>query len=674
MHIQSSLEFVLLMLGTAVIGVLVFRYSKLPSILGYLAVGVAVGPYAMGLVSDARPLRSLAEFGVVFLMFTVGLEFSFKQLMVMRKIVFGLGFAQVSASVIIAIIISGIMAIFIPESGMSWQAAFAIGGAWALSSTAIVTKMLADRMELETEYGRRVLGILLFQDIAVVILLMIVPSLASNSDNIWMDIGLTLAKIVFALGVMFFIGKRLMHRWMSIVAGTGSQELFMLNLLLMTLGAAWITETIGLSLELGAFIAGMLIAETRYKIEVDTDIRSFRDVLLGLYFITIGMMLNLWLVRDRWWVILIMVVCTFIFQFGVTVIVTHFWGASKGVSIKVALVLSQASEFSFVLINQAANYKMIEPWFYQATLASMVVSMLMAPFVIVNADKIVSYFSRDEWMKRSVELTQLASQTMLLRKHVIICGFGRVGQAVAKLLEEQDIPYRALDLDLDHVKKADIAGEKVSYADVTRHEALIAAGIGRASSIVIALDRRDAAMRVLHYAKSIAPDIPVIVRCSDENDFEQLMQAGADEVVPEILECSLVLASSAMLAAGVPMKRILRRVRTARMSRYADLREYFHGDRDIAFMEDTSRHLHSVRVPPGSPAIGWSPLGIPFPEPKADVVAVVRNTVKLGVHSEIRIEAEDVLVLGGGRDSIIIAEEYIFSARKEVFRNEGGAD
>ncbi|MGN0917834.1 MAG: cation:proton antiporter, partial [Oxalobacter sp.] len=385
MHMQSSLEFVLLMLGTAVIGVLAFRYFKLPSILGYLAVGVVVGPYATGLVSDAGPLQGLAEFGVVFLMFTVGLEFSFKQLMAMRKIVFGLGFAQVTASVIVAIIVSGIMAFFIPALGMSWQAAFALGGAWALSSTAIVTKMLADRMELETEYGRRVLGILLFQDIAIVILLMIVPSLASDSGNIWIDVGLTLAKVVFALGVMFLIGKQVMNRWLGIVARTGSQELFMLNLLLMTLGAAWITETIGLSLELGAFVAGMLIAETRYRHEVETDIKSFRDVLLGLYFITIGMMLNLWLVRDRWWVILIMIISAFIFQFGVTAIVTRFFGASKGVSIKVALVLSQASEFSFVLVNQVVNHNMIEPWFYQATLASMVVSMLMAPFIILNA-------------------------------------------------------------------------------------------------------------------------------------------------------------------------------------------------------------------------------------------------------------------------------------------------
>lgn len=660
MHMQSSLEFVLLMLGTAVIGVLVFRYFKLPSILGYLAVGVVVGPFAMGLVGDAEPLQGLAEFGVVFLMFTVGLEFSFKQLMAMRKIVFGLGFTQVTASVIVAIIISGIMAVFIPESGLSWQAAFALGGAWALSSTAIVTKMLADRMELETEYGRRVIGILLFQDIAIVILLMIVPSLASDSGNIWMDVGLTLAKVVFALGVMFLIGKQVMNRWLGIVAGTGSQELFMLNLLLMTLGAAWITETIGLSLELGAFVAGMLIAETRYKHEVETDIKSFRDVLLGLYFITIGMMLNLWLVKDRWWVILIMVACAFVFQFGVTAVVARFFGASKGISIKVALVLSQASEFSFVLVNQAAHFNMIEPWFYQATLASMVVSMLMAPFIILNADKIVSRVSVDEWMDRSVELTRIASQTMMLRKHIIICGFGKTGQAVARLLAEQDIPYRALDLDPERVRKAELAGEKVSYADSTRREALIAAGIDRASSIIITLDRVDASMRVLHYAKSIAPDVPVIVRCNDESDFDRFREAGADEVVPEILECSLVLASNAMLASGVPMKQILQRVTAARMSRYANLREYFHGEHDPAFWESASKHLHSVRVPPGSPVIGKRLQEMPFPEPKADVVAVVRHMARLEPNPDIKVEEEDVLVLRGGRDSIAGAEESIF--------------
>lgn len=659
---QSSLEFVLLMLSTAVIGVLAFRYFKLPSILGYLAVGVVIGPYAIGLVRDAAPLRSLAEFGVVFLMFTVGLEFSFSQLLAMRRIVFGLGFAQVTVSVIVAIIVSGIMAFFIPELGMSWQAALALGGAWALSSTAIVTKMLAERMELETEYGRRVIGILLFQDLAIVILLILVPSLAAQSGNIWKDIGFTIAKIVFALAVMFLLGKQVMRRWLSIVARTGSQELFMLNLLLMTLGAAWITETIGLSLELGAFLAGMLIAETRYKNEVESDIRSFRDVLLGLYFITIGMMLNLRLVKDRWWIILMIVVGALIFQFVVTAVVTRLFGASKGISIKVALVLSQASEFSFVLVNQVADYNMIEPWFYQATLASMVLSMLMAPFIILNADKVVSLFSSDQWMLRSLELTKIASQTMQLRKHIVICGFGRAGQTVARLLTEQNIPYHALDLDLERVRKAESAGEKVSYADSTRRESLIAAGIDRASCVIITLGMVDASLRVLHYAKSISPNVPVIARCNDDNDFDKLKAAGADEVVPEIIECSLVLASNAMLASGVSMKQVLRRVRAARLSRYANLREYFHGDTDPTTMEDTSRHLHSVRVPAESPIVGQCVADIPFPEPKADIVALVRDHVKLVLTPDMIIEAEDVLVLRGELDSIIGAESYIFGA------------
>jgi CPA2 family monovalent cation:H+ antiporter-2 len=666
MYMQSSLEFVLMMLGTAVIGVLLFRKFRLPSILGYLAVGVVIGPYATGLVSDAAPLQGLAEFGVVFLMFTVGLEFSFKRLMAMRNIVFGLGFAQVTASVVVAIHISALIVFIIPELGMSWQAAFALGGAWALSSTAIVTKMLADRMELETEYGRRVLGILLFQDIAIVILLMVVPALGSDPGSLWIDIGLTLAKVVFALGILLLIGEQVMNRWMGIVARTGSQELFMLNLLLLTLGAAWLTDTIGLSLELGAFLAGMLVAETRYRHEVETNIKSFRDVLLGLYFITIGMMLNLWLVRDRWWVILIMVVCAFIFQFGVTAIVTRFFGASKGVSLKVALVLSQASEFSFVLVNQVGSYNMIEPWLYQATMASMVVSMLMAPFIIMNADRIVSRFAVDEWMKRSVELTKIASQTMTMQKHAIICGFGKTGQAVARLLAEEGIPYRALDLDPERVKRAEIAGEKVSYADSTRREALVAAGIDRASSIIITLERHDMAMRVLHYAKTVAPDVPVIVRCSDENDFEAFRKAGADEVVPEVLECSLVLASNAMVAAGVSMKQVLRRVRASRMSRYANLREYFHGDDEAALLESASRYLHAVRVPDNSPVIGQLSQEFPFLEPNVDVVSVVRGGNKIAPDVAGKIVAGDVLVLRGDHTGMVGVERRIFGLDKPV--------
>lgn len=657
---QSSLEFVLLMLGTAVIGVVVFRYLQLPSILGYLAVGVVIGPHSTGLVSDAQSLEGLAEFGVVFLMFTVGLEFSLSQLLAMRRIVFGLGLAQVSTSIIGSIIITLVIVFILPQLGASWQGALAMGGAWAMSSTAIVSKMLAERMELETDYGRRVIGILLFQDLAVVLLLIIVPTLAKGTGDILLIIGMALGKTALVLVLLLFFGKKLMSRWLGIVAGRRSQELFMLNLLLLTLGAAWITEQAGLSMELGAFIAGMLISETRYKNEVDVDIKSFRDVLLGLFFITIGMMLDMKVVLHYWWLVLLIIVSAFFYKFALAAWLTRLFGASRGVSIKTGLALAQAGEFSFVLVNQISGLNMVEPWILQVTMASMVLSMLAAPFIILNADKIVMRFSANEWIQQSLELTKIASSSMSLQQHVILAGFGRTGQNIATLLEEEQIPYRALDMDLERVRKAETAGANVSYADATRRESLVAAGIHRASSLIITFASVNAALRVLHYAKELAPNLPVIVRSYDDSDFDRLKAAGADEVVPEVIESSLVLTSYAFMSYGVPMKRIIKRVQAARASRYAKLREYFHGETgEIPVDTDSYWRLHALRLPEGAAAIGKTVGEMDLPSNHVEITMVRRGKEKMTVTDDLILRENDVLVLRGTSEGIGIVEELL---------------
>ena len=658
---HSSLEFVLLMLGAAVIGVVIFRYLQLPSILGYLAVGVVIGPHSTGLVSDAQSLEGLAEFGVVFLMFTVGLEFSLSQLLAMRKIVFGLGLAQVSISMVGSIILTFAIVFVLPQMGTTtWQAALALGGAWAMSSTAIVSKMLAERMELETDYGRRVIGILLFQDLAVVLLLIIVPTLAHGTGDILLIIGMALGKTAVVLVLLLFVGKKFMNKWLEIVARRNSQELFMLNLLLITLGAAWITEQAGLSMELGAFIAGMLISETRYKNEVDVDIKSFRDVLLGLFFITIGMMLDMSLVFHYWWFVLLIIVSAFFYKFALAAWLTRLFGASRGVSLKTGLALAQAGEFSFVLVNQISGLQMVEPWVIQVTMASMVLSMLAAPFIILNADKIVMRFSANEWIQQSLELTKIASSSMALQRHVILAGFGRTGQNIATLLEEEQVPYRALDLDLERVRKAEAAGANVSYADATRRESLVAAGIHRASSLIITFANIHAALRVLYYAKELAPNLPVIVRSYDDSDFDKLKAAGADEVVPEVIESSLVLTSHAFMAYGIPTKRIIMRAQAARASRYAKLREYFHGETDTV-PTDTGSYwrLHALRLPAGAPAIGKTVGELDLPANHVEITAVRRGTEKMTVTDDLVFCEGDVLVLRGTSEGIGIVEDLL---------------
>jgi len=350
----SGLELTLFLLGAAVLGVVAFRMFQLPPMLGYLVAGIIIGPHGFGFAQDSESTHALAEFGVVFLMFSIGLEFSLPKLSAMRHIVFGLGVAQVLVTIVVAMAFGWGVAYVLPQlADISWSAAFALGGALAMSSTAIVSKLLTERMELESEHGRRILGILLFQDLALVPLLIIVPALAKNSGNLLVTLAWASIKALVVLALLLFFGQKLMRSWFQIVVKRRSQELFMLNLLLITLGAAWITEEAGLSMALGAFIAGMLISETEFKHQVEEDIKPFRDVLLGLFFITIGMLLNGQLVLQHWWLVLLLLIGPVLLKFGLIAALAKLFGSSTGVALRTGLALAQAGEFGFVLLRRA---------------------------------------------------------------------------------------------------------------------------------------------------------------------------------------------------------------------------------------------------------------------------------------------------------------------------------
>jgi CPA2 family monovalent cation:H+ antiporter-2 len=654
---ESGLELTLLLLGSAVLGVVAFRMLHLPPMLGYLAVGVLIGPHALGLAENSPATHGLAEFGVVFLMFSIGLEFSLAQLKAMRRIVFGLGLAQVVLTVV-ATVAAGWLAqrLLPPSMHLSWQASVALGGALAMSSTAIVVKLLTERLELESEHGRRIIGILLFQDLAVVPLLILIPSLA-NPEDLAANLSWAALKAVAVLALLLFFGQKLMRKWFTVVVKRRSQELFMLNLLLVTLGAAWITEHAGLSLALGAFVAGMLISETQYKHQVEEDIKPFRDVLLGLFFITIGMLLNVQLVIQNWWLVLLLLVLPVLLKFALIALLARAFGSSDGVAMRTGLALAQAGEFGFVLLNLASNSKLIDPFLMQLVLASMVLSMLVAPFVIANADRIVMKIAANEWMLQSLQLTQLASRTMAAQKHVVLAGFGRSGQSLGTLLSEEKLPWYALDLDPERVQEAQAAGANVSYGDAGRREALIAAGIKRASALVITFANTHAALKVLHLVHELAPSLPVIVRSHDDTDLDTLKKAGATEVVPEALESSLMLASHALVVMGVPLRRVVHRVQSARDERYASLRGYFHGASDAA---DDPGHtfvrLHSVTLRDDAAAVGCRLGEFNLHEIGAEVTTVRRGREPMQATPDTVLQAGDVLVLRGPADAVERAE------------------
>lgn len=654
----SPLGLTLFLLIAAVAGVVVFRFFNLPPMLGYLTVGILIGPHALRLVSDSAQVQYLAEFGVVFLMFSIGLEFSLTKLRSMQRIVFGLGLSQVLLTILAAYLAAFGIRLFFT---MTWQASVALGGALAMSSTAIVSKLLAERLELESEHGRHILGVLLFQDLAVVPLLIVIAALGENPHQLAAALLYATVKIVIVLALLLWVGQRFMTRWFDMVARRRSQELFMLNLLLVTLGAAFITDQFGLSMALGAFVAGMLISETPYRHAVEEDIKPFRDVLLGLFFITTGMLLDPRVMVAHPLLVLCLLVGPVLLKAVLITGLARLFGAAPGVAMRTGLGLAQAGEFGFVLMNLIRGKGLVDPALVQAILASMLLSMLAAPFIIQNADRIVLRLSSSEWLMQSLQMTRIATQAIKTSGHVIICGYGRSGQNLARMLEQEGAAYVALDLDPDRVSAAAAAGESVVYGDAARREALVAAGVHRAAAVAITYASTPSALKVLHQIHALEPGLPVIVRTVDDADIERLLAAGATEVIPEIIEGSLMLASHLLVVIGVPMRRVLRRVEAMRDARYSMLRGYFRGADDA---EDDVAHervrLQAIPVDSHADVVGRSLGEIGLQRMGVEATAIRRHGIR-GVEPDpqTKIRANDILVLRGLPEALAEAEERI---------------
>ncbi len=662
---MNSLDIALLYLVAAVAGVVLCRLAKLPPMLGYLAVGVLIGPNALALAQDSAGVRYLAEFGVVFLMFVIGLEFSLPKLRTMRRHVFGLGLLQVVLTIVLTVLGSLLLDWLLPRWWkLEWYHALALGGVMSMSSTAIVIKLVADRLELESEHGKRVVGILLFQDLAVVPLLVLIPALGSPPEQLLTGLGLALLKAVLLLGLLLTGGQKVMRWWLTLVVRRKSEELFMLNILLLTLGLAWLTEHAGLSLALGAFVAGMLISETEFKHRVETDIRPFHDVLLGLFFITIGMLLDWHIVWDRWPLVLLLLVASLFFKLALITGLARALGAPSGVSLRVSLYLAQAGEFGFVLLQLAAQHRLIPPELFNPVLAAMVISMLLAPLLIMFSNPIVSRLVGSDWLMQSVQMTQIASRAMAADKHVIICGYGRCGQNLARMLERERIPYMALDLDPDRVRQAAAAGHSVVYGDAARTQALKAAGLKRASAVVVTYLDTPSALKVLALAHEHAPTVPIMVRTVDEQDIEKLRQAGATEVVPEAIEASLMLAGHALALVGVPMRRVIRVLQEQREQRYSLLRGYFHGADDSTADEQQQERLVTVTLPSAGKTLGRTLGEMLLPLLEVRVVSMRRASGKnVPVQDELLLEGGDTLVLSGKPEALALAESKLVSGR-----------
>ena len=562
----------LIIFTASLVVIALFQRLRLPPVLGYLCVGLMIGPTAFDWVNESEELPDLAELGVVFLLFSLGLEFSLSKMLALRQVVFGLGSLQV--------LVSGIaLGVLLMLFGMPTTPALLLGGGLALSSTAIVSKELSSLGELFSRHGQNAIAVLLFQDVVAVLLLTLVPVFAGTSDQVWYwALPLTLGKTI-----VLFVGLLLVSRWFlprlfHEVAASRSAELFVLLALVIVLLTAWLTHLLGLSPALGAFLAGMLLGESHYRHQIEADIRPFRDILLGVFFVSIGMLIDLRLFASHGLLILGLTLGLLLIKGTVVALLVKWRGSDVETAWRSGLALAQGGEFCFALMTQMQQNKLMPADFGGLLLAATFCSMLVTPLLLRAAPHIATRLHHKP--NEEAELEKISALNAGLHNHVVICGYGRVGQSIGRVLRNVDQPYIALDTDPVRVQEAAVNESCVHYGDSRRGELLVAIGLERARLLVVAVDQTDIALLILKEARRFNPSVSILVRTRDDSQLAELKAAGASEVVPELLESSLMLVSHALIMLGIPGQQVRDRVDQVRRDRYRLLHGFYPGADD----------------------------------------------------------------------------------------------
>ena len=649
---------ILILLTASVCVVAAVRKLALPAILGYLAVGMLLGPHALALAADNETTQLLADFGVVFLVFTLGLEFSLPRLVAMRWEVLGVGGAQVLITT--GIIAAGAIALF----DVAPAVAVVVGGAVAMSSTAIIIAQLTEQSENNRTHGRLAVAICLFQDLSFPLLLALVSALSSggraaNATHILAAIGIAAAALLLVLAA----GRWLLRPLFLMIASVRSAELFSLAVLLAVLASAWATHAAGLSLALGAFLAGMMLAETEFRHQVEATIRSYREVLLGLFFITVGMLLDVGLLLRDLPVVTAILLGMLLLKAAIVAVVAKPATRSWFKSLRTGVIVAQGGEFGFALLILLLRRELLDPGVVQPLLAATVLSMVLSPLIIRHNRRITRIILRES----GNPLTEAVRQERITlaaadREHVVICGFGRVGQNIARVLEQTGFEYIALDVDPHRIRTGRQVGDPVVYGDAGQGKVLENVGVAHASVVVITFANQDVALRILRSVRELRPDVPILVRTQDDTKLTELQAAGATEVVPETFEASLMLLSHLLLLVKLPVGQVIRTVNDIRSHRYHMLRQYFreadaeHLDQTHAFREE----LHSVILPPHAWAVGRSITDLMTRGSQATVNAVRRDgIVGREPGADTVFKEGDVVVVYGTPEAVEHAETLL---------------
>lgn len=647
----------LIILAASLVVIALFRHLKLPPLLGYMSVGLALGPGALGWIEQDADLPFLAEFGVVFLLFSLGLEFSLPRMLALRRVVFGLGSLQVLGC---ALPLAGLLYL----ADLTLPAALLVGGGLALSSTAIVTKELSSLGEVFSAHGQNAIGVLLFQDLVAVLLLTMIPVIAGGGEQAWYwALPITLGK-----AVLLFIGLMAVSRWLlprlfHEVAQSNSAELFVLLALVLVLITAWLTHLLGLSMALGAFLAGMLLGESHYRHQIEADIRPFRDVLLGLFFVSVGMLIDLSLFASHGLTILAVTLVLLALKGAIVTLLVRLRGGNREAAWRSGLTLAQGGEFCFALVAQAQQAKLLPAEISGLILAATFCSMAVTPLLLRGAPKLAARLANRPHAEGNAE--EIAAACGEHRQHVLICGFGRVGQSIGRVLRREGIPFVALDHDPVRVQEAAAGEDSVHYGDSRRGELLAALGLERASLLVVAGDNTEQAMATVQEARKLSATVPILVRTRDDAQLSELQAAGASEVVPELLESSLMLASHALIMLGLPQQRIQAHVDEVRSSRYHLLHGFYHGAQ-ANLLDGQGRPrtlLHAVNLNDGAYACRHDLGELNLPALGVEIQAIRRDGDELPLNDALRLQAGDTLLLAGPLEAVESAEGWLLGGR-----------
>ena len=640
----------LLLLCFAIISVIVFRQLRLSNIVAYLFTGFVLGPSLLNILSSYHEIELISEFGIVFLMFSLGLEFSLNKLLDMRRSVFGVGALQVVISFFMFYFLSRFFA-------LTWQQSFTVASVLTMSSTAIIVKVLADQQRLHSKPGKLAIAILLFQDLAVVPFLIMIPIIAvpELEGGFVLPLLIAFVKGAFAVAVLLSIGHWLLPRFFYEVGRLRFDEVFILSSLFVTLFAAWFTQQLGLSMALGAFLAGMMLAESHYRHQLSADIRPFKDILMAMFFISIGTLLHFEVLRDNLGILCMVVVAIMLAKILAITLAAIIMQEKLTTALGVGIALAQMGEFGFILIALASRYQLLDEQLSSLLIATGVISMSLTPVLVKYSQNITREVLHHSEKVFRFQKTLPGQFT----DHIIICGYGRVGQIVSRFLKSESLPFIVLDRDPMRVKEAREGGEQIEFGDASRREILLVAGIEKAKLLIITFDDLKRSMALLGQIRALNPDVKVLVRTKNDKGLDELQHAGATEVIPEVLEGSLMLVAHVLFLSGVPRRRIMHRLDCERKTKYRHLHGFYYGEEGRTEKSPwLIEKLHAVVLTENSEVVGS------YVEQLHLSGIVIKSLHRQGgeevvISEEVRFKAGDVVLMQGEKRDLLQAEKIL---------------